>query len=350
VEWGVDFKTSSDSEVVAELYARAPADTWEARSAYCMRRLRGAFALVAATKDEIVGVRDPLGIRPLCLGKLPDGWVMASESCALYNIGAEFVREIEPGETVVIDKDGPRSYLWSGRETGPHSMCVFEQIYIARPDSILAGQLAHSARVRMGKELARMHPADADICIGVPDSGTAHAAGYAEESGIPYSEGLIKNRYVNRTFIQPDQALRDVGVQLKFSPLIDMIAGKRVVAVDDSIVRGTTTPRIVELLRKAGATEVHVRISSPPIVSPCHFGIDMSTLDQLIAANNTVEEIRQKIDADSLGFLDVDRLMKAVGIVDDSYCKGCFTGRYPIPVQLEMSKLELEEPAGVKAD
>lgn len=344
--WGAQFHTTSDSEVIAQLYANAPGTTWEERSAYCMRRLRGAYSLVIMTATELIGVRDPLGVRPLCLGKLDDGWVIASETCALDHIGATLEREIEPGETVVADGNGIRSAVWSG--TGEtHSMCVFEHIYFARPDSTLAGRLAYKSRQAMGRELARVHPVDADIVIGIPDSATAHAIGYSMESGIPYSEGLVKNRYVGRTFIQPDQSIRDLGVQLKFNPLREMIAGKRVVVVDDSIVRGTTTPRIVELLRRAGVAEIHVRISAPPIIAPCHFGIDMGTLDQLIGANHSVEEIRQIIGADSLGFLDVDQLMKAVGVKDNSYCRGCFTARYPIPVQLEMDKMQLEEPVAV---
>ena len=349
-EWGVKFRTSSDSEVIANLYANAPGRTWEERSAYCMRRLKGAYSLVMMTAGEVIGVRDPLGIRPLCIGNINNGYVLASESCALDNLGATFERELEPGETVVIDETGVRSSIWSGTKENGHSMCVFEHIYISRPDSILAGRLAHVARQDMGRELAKLHPVDADLVIGVPDSGISHATGYSEESGIPYGEGLVKNRYVNRTFIEPDQSLRDLGVRLKFNPLRDVIDGKRVIVVDDSIVRGTTTPRIVSMLRKAGATEVHVRISAPPIIATCHFGVDMSTLDQLIAANKSVDEICEFIDADSLGFLDVEHLMMAVGVNDNSYCRGCFTGRYPIPVQLEMSKMELDEPASVEAD
>lgn len=338
---GIDFLTSSDSEVIAQLYANAPATTWEERSAYCMRRLRGAYSLTMLTRTELVGVRDPLGVRPLCLGRMPGGWVLASETCALDHIGATLERELLPGETVVIDGEGVRSYVWSGAQQ-QHSMCVFEQIYFARPDSMLAEKLVHSARVAMGRQLAKMHPADADIVIGVPDSATAHAVGYSMESGIPYGEGLVKNRYVGRTFIQPDQSLRDLGVRLKFNPLREVIEGKRVVVVDDSIVRGTTTPKIMAMLRKAGAAQVHVRISAPPIISTCPFGIDMGSLAELIAARMTVEEIRQFIGADSLGFLDVPHLMKAVGVQDNAYCRGCFTGQYPIPVQLEMDKMQLE--------
>lgn len=356
IQWGVEFATTSDSEVIAHLYANAPGATWAERSAYCMRRLRGAYSLTMLTPTELIGIRDPLGNRPLALGRLSStrgsgkgtGWVLASETCALDHIGAEFERELLPGETVVIDENGVHSSVWSG--AGPtHSMCVFEHIYFSRPDSLLAGKLAHTARQAMGRALAKMHPVDADIVIGVPDSATAHAVGYSQESGIPYGEGFVKNRYVGRTFIQPDQTLRDLGVQLKFNPLREVIEGQRVIVVDDSIVRGTTTPRIIEMLRRAGAKEIHVRISAPPIIAPCHFGIDMGTIEQLIAAKMSVEEIRDYIGADSLGFLDVPHLMSAIGVSDDAYCRGCFTGRYPIPVQLEMDKMQLEEPVPVEA-
>ncbi|MBI4305066.1 MAG: amidophosphoribosyltransferase, partial [Chloroflexi bacterium] len=248
--WGLTFDGSSDSEVIAQLYANAPAKTWAERSAYCMRRLRGAYSLVILTSTELVGVRDPLGIRPLCLGKFRSGYVIASESCALDHIGATFVREIEPGETVVIDADGVHSITWQGARS-QHAMCIFEHIYFSRPDSILDGKRAYATRLAMGAELARKHSVAADLVIGVPDSATAAAVGYSRESGIPYGEGLVKNRYVGRTFIQPDQRLRDLGVQLKFNPVPEAIADKRLVVVDDSIVRGTTTPRVVKLLRQA---------------------------------------------------------------------------------------------------
>jgi amidophosphoribosyltransferase len=340
--WGLTFGGSSDSEVIAQLYANAPAKNWADRSAYCMRRLRGAYSLVLLTNTELVGVRDPLGIRPLCLGKLPSGYVLASESCALDHIGAEFVREIEPGETVVIDAGGLHSYMWPGARS-QHAMCIFEHIYFSRPDSILDGQRAYAARLAMGAELAKLNGVEADLVIGVPDSATAAAVGYSRQSGIPYGEGLVKNRYVGRTFIQPDQRLRDLGVQLKFNPVPEAIAGKRLVVVDDSIVRGTTTPRVIKLLRHAGAREIHMRICAPPIISTCHFGVDMGRKSELIAAQKSVEEIRTFIDADTLGFLDMPGLLRAVGVGDNRFCRGCFTGVYPIPVQLEMDKMQLEK-------
>jgi amidophosphoribosyltransferase len=342
--WGLTFDGSSDSEVIAQLFANAPGATWEERSAYCMRRLRGAYSLVMLTDTELVGVRDPLGIRPLCLGKFGGGYVLASESCALDHIGATFIREINPGETVVIDAEGVHSYMWPGARS-QHAMCIFEHIYFARPDSILDGKRAYATRLAMGAELARLHPVEADLVIGVPDSATAAAVGYSRASGIPYGEGLVKNRYVGRTFIQPDQRLRDLGVQLKFNPVPEAIAGKRLVVVDDSIVRGTTTPRVVKLLRGAGAREIHMRICAPPIVSTCHFGVDMGRKSELIAAQKGIEDIRRFIDADTLGFLNMPSLLRAVDVDDNRYCRGCFTGVYPIPVQLEMDKMQLERRA-----
>ncbi len=344
-QWGLTFDRTSDTEVIAEMFARAPGRDWFEVAWYAMRRLKGAYSLVIMSKDELIAVRDPLGIRPLCIGKLNGGYVVASETAALDNIGATFVREIENGETIVINKDGLHSKVWpAARKT--HAMCVFEQIYFARPDSVLNGQLAYDSRRRMGAELFHESPVDADLVIGIPDSSIPHAIGYANASGISYGEGIIRNRYVGRTFIAPDQRMRDVGVQMKFNAMRSIIEGKRVIVVDDSIVRSTTTVRVIAMLRKAGAKEIHVRVAAPAIISTCHFGVDMATLSELIAANKSVDEIRDHIGADSLAYLSVDGLKRAVNVRDDSYCKGCFTGRYPIPVQLEMDKLALE-PAGV---
>ena len=340
-EWGCDFTSSTDSEVIANLLANAPGKDWEERIAYCMRTLQGAFSAVALTRDTLIGFRDPLGVRPLCLGQLDGGWVVASESCALDHLGASLVKELAPGEAVLIDKQGMRSYTWPG-VGGRRALCVFELIYFARPDSVLDNVLVYSNRRAMGAQLAREHPVDADVVIGIPDSATAAAVGYAQESGIPYSDGLVKNRYVGRTFIEPDQRLRDLGVQVKFNPLSEVIAGKRVVVVDDSIVRGTTTPHVVGLLRKSGAQEVHMRVCAPPIRHPCHLGVDMATKRELIAANKTEDEILEFIGADSLGYLSVKGLLKVVGGAKGGFCDACFTGNYPIPVQLEMDKLALE--------
>ena len=345
-QWGCTFSSTTDSEVIAYLLANAPGRTWEERIGPCMRSLQGAFSAVALTRDTLMAIRDPLGVRPLCIGKLNGGWVIASESCALDHLGAEFLRELEPGESVLIGPKGLRSYIWPGAE-GRRAACVFELIYFARPDSVLNGKLVYTTRRALGAQLAREHPAEADVVIGIPDSATAAAVGYAQESGMPYSEGLVKNRYVARTFIEPDQRLRDLGVTLKFNPLTEVISGKRVVVVDDSIVRGTTTPHVVGLLRRAGALEVHLRVCAPPIRHPCHLGVDMATRRELIAANKSEEEIRQFIGADSLGYLSVKGLLKTVGGTRGGFCDACFTGNYPIPVQLEMDKLVLEHPQEV---
>jgi len=341
-EWNCTFTSTTDTEVIAQMLAHAIGSTWEERIFQCMRQLEGAYSIVVQTKDTMIAARDPLGIRPLCLGKLNGGWIVASESCALDHLGAEYLRELEPGEVIIVDSDGLRSAIWPAR-TGRRSLCVFELIYFARPDSIIDGQLIHSARQQLGAQLAREHPVEADLVIGIPDSSTAAAVGYAQESGIPYSEGLIKNRYVGRTFIEPEQRLRDLGVRQKFNTLVDVIKGKRLVVVDDSIVRGTTTPHVVNLLRKGGAKEVHMRVCAPPIKHPCFMGVDMATREELLAANNTLEEIRALVGADTLGYLSVEGLMKVVGGTDGGFCDACFTGHYPVPVQLELTKLALKD-------
>ena len=342
-QWSCEFSSTTDSEVVAYLLANAPGQTWEERVFHCMRTLEGAFSLVALTPDTLIAARDSLGIRPLCLGQLNNGWVIASETCALDHLGATFVRDLDPGEVVVIDNNGIRSAKKQPDDSPQkRALCVFELIYFARPDSILDGQLVYSVRQAMGAQLAREHSVDADLVIGIPDSSTAAAVGYAQESGIPYSDGLIKNRYVGRTFIEPEQRLRDLGVRQKFNPLAEVIKGKRLVVVDDSIVRGTTTPHVVNLLRKAGALEIHMRVCAPPIQHPCYMGVDMATRQELIAANNSVEEIRSMTGADSLGYLSVEGLLKVAGNDRGGFCDACFTGNYPVPVQLELTKMTLE--------
>jgi len=341
-QWNCQFTSTTDSEVIAYLLANAPGSSWEARISHCLRTLQGAFSLAALTKDTLIGIRDPLGIRPLCLGELSGGWVIASESCALDHLGATYLREVRPGEAVIIDKTGLRSFTWPG-VNGRRALCSFELIYFARPDSTLDQKLVYSVRQELGAELAREHPVDADLVIGIPDSSTAAAVGYARESGIPYSDGLVKNRYVGRTFIEPEQRLRELGVRQKFNPLTEVIQGQRLVVVDDSIVRGTTTPHVVGLLRKAGAAEVHLRVCAPPIKHPCYLGVDMATRKELIAANKTIEEIRQLTDADTLGYLSIEGLMKVVGGSRGGFCNACFTGNYPVPVQLELDKLALED-------
>jgi amidophosphoribosyltransferase len=276
----------------------------------------------------------------MCLGKLgQESWVLASETCALDHIGANFVRDIEPGEIVRISRSGPESYV---EPTDKRALCIFEYIYFSRPDSIINGKLLYDARQAMGAGLADEHPVEADLVIGVPDSATPAGVGYSIRSGIPLGMGLIKNRYMGRTFIEPDQRIRDLGVKLKFNPMKPLLEGKRVVLVDDSIVRGTTTPQVIRLLRKAGAKEVHMRVCAPPIRYPCFMGVDMATQRELIAAQKTVPEIRDYIGADSLGYLSLEGLIKAVGLPKDTFCLACFTGQYPLPVQLEMDKLALE--------
>jgi len=336
---GYQFNSTSDSEVIADLILASPGQNWQEKIEHAMHRLQGAYSLVILTENKLIGVRDPFGVRPLCLGTIDGGWCIASESCALDHIGAQFVREIDSGEILVIDDQGVQS---TRTASDRKALCIFEYIYFARPDSIIQGKLLYPAREAMGRILAEEYPVDADFAMGVPDSATAAGIGYSHASGIPYCECLLKNRYVGRTFIEPEQRIRELGVQLKFNPLSRIITGKRLVVVDDSIVRGTTTPRVVSLLRKAGATEVHLRICAPPIRYPCFFGVDMATKWELIAARKTVPEIKEHLGADSLGYLSVDGLIRAVGLPRDIFCLACFTGEYPIPVQIEMDKLALE--------
>ena len=341
-EIGNDFSTTTDSEVIARLILSSVERTLVGKIRFVMGRLQGAYSLVMMTKDRLIGVRDPMGVRPLCLGTIDGGWAIASESCAFDHIGAQFIREIEPGEIVIINKNGVKSFAENSYKK---ALCIFEYIYFARPDSVIQGRLLYPARQAMGEILAREHPVQADLVMGVPDSATAAGIGYARASGIPYCEGLLKNRYVGRTFIEPDQRLRDLGVKLKFNPLSEIITGKRLVVIDDSIVRGTTTPRVVNLLKRAGAREVHLRICAPPIRHPCFLGVDMASRWELIAAQKTIPQIRDYIGADSLGYLSIDGLIEAIALPKEIFCMACFTGDYPIPTQLVMDKLALEIPS-----
>jgi len=336
---GYIFHSSTDTEVIANLVLSSPGETWIDKIRHAMHRLQGAYSFTILTNNSLFAARDPLGVRPLCLGTIDGGWVVASESCALDHIGANFSREIEPGEIISISSNGVESYR---EELGKRASCIFEYIYFARPDSAIDGRLLYPARQAMGAGLAEEYPVDADLVMGVPDSATAASGGYALKSNMPLVEGLIKNRYVGRTFIEPDQRIRDLGVKLKFNPLSQLLDGKRVIVVDDSIVRGTTTPQVIKLLRKAGAKEVHMRICAPPIRYPCFFGVDMATRWELIAAQKSIPEIKSFIGADSLGYLSIDGLIKAVALPKDIFCLACFTGNYPIPVQIEMDKLALE--------
>lgn len=352
---GVQFQTTMDTEIIAKLLEAGKNLPLEEAILEMMRRVTGAYSLVFMTRDTLIALRDPNGVRPLCLGQLsPEeggGYVVASETCALSPVGAKFVREIEPGEVVFINKDGIESVFF--REDSPHresrkALCIFEFIYLARPDSQLMGHNVHAARRRMGELLAKQAPSEADVVIGVPDSGLPAAIGYATGSGIPYQEGLIKNRYIQRTFIQPDQTQRELGVRMKLTPLEDVLEGKRVVVVEDSIVRGTTTKRIVQMIRNAGATEVHLRISSPPYQWPCFYGIDTAARKDLIAFGRSVEEIRQYNGADSLAYISMDNLLEAVGEDKNDFCRACFDGEYPIsiPRDVKYTKLVFESASG----
>ena len=341
-ELGLDVDTiGSDSDVMGELLAREYSD--EPRSdgrdlegplERVLPRLRGAFSLVLMDDARLIGVRDPNGFRPLVLGRLEGGWVLASETAGLDIVGAVPVREIEPAEMIVIDASGVRSKRYA--EPDP-KLCLFEFVYFARPDSELYGQNVHAARQRMGEELARQAPARADMVMPVPESGVPAAQGFARESGVPYGDGLVKNRYVGRTFIAPTQQLRGLGVRMKLNPLVENIAGKRLVVVDDSIVRGTTTRQIIQMLREAGAAEVHLRISSPPYRWPCFYGMDTGRRSELLAADLSVGEIRNYLGADSLAYLELPRLVAATGASPTAFCDACLTGRYPVPIVEELA-------------
>ena len=340
---GVRLASTSDTEVIAALLARDPAPLPEAVTA-TMRRLEGAYSVVAIADGTLVAFRDPLGIRPLALGQVGDDWVVASETCALDLVGADFVRDVAPGEVVWVDGEGFHSAQAVPR--GQAAACIFEHVYFARPDSTLDGTGVYAGRVRMGERLAEEAPvATADLVMPIPDSGTPAAIGFAKRSGIPFEEGLIKNRYVGRTFIEPDQELRRQGIRLKFNPLAE-IAGRRLVIVDDSIVRGNTMRALVQMLFAAGAAEVHVRISSPPVVSPCFYGIDMADEDELAAAHRSVEEMREHIGATSLHYLSLDGMQWATGLADESVCRACFTRRYPtrVPFDRLVAKHRFEAP------
>jgi len=338
---GVRLGSTSDSEVVAALIANDPAPLEDAIAA-TMARLEGAYSVVGISEGKLVAFRDPHGFRPLCLARLGEDWAVASETCALDLVGAELEREIEPGELVLVDGEGPRARRAVPPATGS-ALCIFEFFYLARPDTRLAGVEVHGARVRMGEQLAREAPAEADLVLPIPDSGTPAAIGFSREASIPFSEGLIKNRYVGRTFIQPDQGLREQGIRLKFNPLAE-VAGRRLVVVDDSIVRGNTTRQIVAMLFDAGAAEVHVRVSSPPIVGPCFYGIDFAAEDELVAAERTVEEVRRRIGATSLAYLSLEGLQAATWRPESELCRACLTREYPtrVPVELRSEKLRFE--------
>ncbi len=332
---GSIFQTTSDSEVIIHLIARARELEVEHRIISALKQVEGAYSLLFLSENKLIAVRDPMGFRPLCLGRLKDSFVFASESCAFDLIEAEFIRELEPGEMVAVDAKGLRTYRPFRQE--PTRFCVFEHVYFARPDSHIDGRSVYRVREALGRALAQEHPVEADVVVPVPDSGTPAAIGFARASGIPYDMGLLRSHYVGRTFIEPQQSIRHFGVKLKLNAVKEVLAGKRVVVVDDSIVRGTTSRKIVKMLRNAGAKEVHLRISAPPTTHPCFYGIDTPTRSELIASSHTPEEIARYITCDSLGYLSLEGMMKAVraangGVVEAerSHCDACFTGKYPI--------------------
>ncbi len=338
---GAIFQTTIDTEVIAYLIARERLNTGTVEDAVknAMRKLKGAYSLVISSPRKLIGARDPFGFRPLVIGKRDNSYILASETCALDAVGAEFVRDVKPGEIVMLDKDGITSD--ESLCTVKPAKCIFEYIYFARPDSYVDGVSVYNSRIMAGKILAQMHPADADIVVGVPDSGNAAAMGFALQAGIPYRVGFIKNTYVGRTFIKPKQSARESSVKIKLNVLKEVVAGKRVVMVDDSIVRGTTSGLIVKMLKDAGATEVHVRISSPPFLFPCYFGTDVPSCDQLIAHQHTIDQICQLIGADSLGYLDGERLPELIE-GDTGYCDACFSGNYPVEPPKEDIRGEYE--------
>ncbi|MCL6480175.1 MAG: amidophosphoribosyltransferase [Firmicutes bacterium] len=334
---GSIFQTTSDTEVIVHLIARAGGRNLTASVAEALNQVEGAYSLLLLTREELFAIRDPRGFRPLNLGRLGAAWVVASETCAFDLLDAEYVREVEPGELLRISRGGVESVRFAPER--PHQYCIFEHVYFARPDSMVFGRSVNSSRERLGRLLAREHPAEADLVTPVPDSGVPAAIGYAHESGIPFVMGLIRNHYIGRTFIQPEQAIRDFGVKLKLNPVRGLLAGRRVVLVDDSIVRGTTSRKIVRMVREAGAIEVHVRISCPPTIAPCYYGVDTPTRAELIAAQKSVEQIRDFLGADSLGYLSLESLRRAVEDDRGCYCTACYTGTYPTetPVQLEVA-------------
>jgi amidophosphoribosyltransferase len=330
VRSGSIFQTSSDTEVILHLYARSPAPSVEEALVESISQVRGAYSLALLTKNRLIAARDPHGFRPLALGRLDDAWIVCSETCALDLIGATYVRDVEPGELLVISDGGLRSIR--PFPPLPLAHCVFEHVYFARPDSYVFGRSVNEIRTELGRILARESPADVDVVVPIPDSGVCAAIGYAEEAGLPMKMGLIRNHYIGRTFIQPQQAIRHFSVKVKLNPVRSILEGKRVVLLDDSIVRGTTSRKIVRMVKAAGAREVHLRISCPPTVSPCFYGVDTPSRSELIGATHTLEEIREFVDADSLAYLSLDGLRQAVGAQHGSYCTSCYTGVYPVAI------------------
>lgn len=338
-EKGISFVGTTDSEIIAAMIATSGKEDFEEALVDTLKHCKGAYSLLLLTRDKLIAARDPNGIRPLCIGKLENAYVVSSESCALDILGAQFVRDIANGEIVAIDKEGLRSKTWQMGER--EATCVFEFIYFARPDSVLYRRNVYETRFQMGKNLAKEHPVEADVVMPVPESGVPAAIGFAAESKITFGEGLIKNRYIGRTFIQPSQEIRDLGVKLKLNPIRDAVRGKKVVVLDDSIIRGTTSRQIVRLIREAGAREVHLRISSPPNLNPCFYGIDTATRAELIASNLSIEGIRKYIEADSLGYLSLKSLVKSISLPGKNLCLACLNGEYPVKIPERLQSLKL---------
>jgi len=341
--YGSIFGSTTDSEIFIHLMAKPTYRTTEESVVDSIKRVEGAFSVVMLNEKQLFAIRDPHGFRPLCLGKIGEGYVVASETCAFDLTGSDYIREIEPGEVLVIDEKGLRSYFPFKDQNKPKAHCIFEHVYFARPDSMVFGDNVAATRERMGINLAKEHPADADLVIPVPDSGNFAAAGYARESGILLGHGFTRNHYIGRTFISPTESARAIKVKIKLNPIREMIQGKRVVVVDDSIVRGNTARSRVALLRKAGAKEVHMRISCPPHISPCYYGIDFPSKTELLACNMGMEEIKKFLDVDSLGYLSVEGMLAAAGREKSDYCAACFTGKYPTPIFDDVNKLKLEQ-------
>jgi amidophosphoribosyltransferase len=338
---GSIFQTTSDTEIILHLTAHSKNRRWLYRICDALIQLEGSYSLVFLTEDSIIAARDPYGFRPLALGKLNGHYVVASETCAFDIIGAKYIRDIEPGEVMEIKEDGLKSVHLPKKER--HAFCIFEYIYFARPDSMIFGENVDKVRRRLGRQLAIEHPADADIVISIPDSANTAALGFSEKSGIKFEIGLIRNHYVGRTFIDPEQNIRDLDVKVKFNPVRGVLEGKRVVIVDDSIVRGTTSKKLVKLIRSAGAKEIHFRVSSPPIISPCFFGIDMPTKKELIASSKTIKDIKQYLEVDSLGYLSIDGMLSMPSLPHDNFCVSCFSGKYPVKIEKISDKLRLEK-------
>ncbi len=339
---GSIFQTTCDSEIIIHLMARAKSSDTIEKLSYALKKIKGAYSLVIMAEDKLIAARDPLGFRPLCIGKLKDKWCIASETCAFDLIEAQYIREVEPGEIVTIDKNGIHSTRFS-RQKSKYSHCIFEHVYFSRPDSIVFGETVHRVRQKLGKALAKEYPMDADMVVPIPDSGTSAALGFSRASGIPFELGVIRNHYVGRTFIQPHQHVRDLGVRVKFNVLREVVKGKRVIIVDDSIVRGTTSRIRVQNFRRAGAKEVHMRISCPPHKFPCFYGIDFPNQKELIAHVHTLKEIKKFIDVDSMGYLSLEGMLQSVSLPKNNYCTACWTGDYPLCIDKARGKHVLEK-------